>query len=171
MEHREYDGITRAEPNGQEDALTIDIDESVAATFAGNNGVVGGTSLKDSVCLYRVPHSLIGIHPTALHPELISIGPLHHAKGKSLECESHKWWFLDRLISRESQKRGGSGLRGCFEAMKQLEDRTRGCYDEDIPMSSSDFVEMMVLDGCFFFRLQRSPKATKKKLNLKQVLA
>ncbi|KAL6133580.1 hypothetical protein ACLB2K_065815 [Fragaria x ananassa] len=157
MEHIEYDGITIVEPSGDHDALMIDIDESVAAMrrrLAGNKGLVGGTSSKDTVSVYRVPHSLVDIHPSAIQPELVSIGPLHQAEGKSLECEGHKWWFLDGLLLRESQRRG-PGLRGCFETMKQLEDRTRGCYDEDIPMSSSDFVQMILLDGCFIIELFR----------------
>ncbi|XP_068309230.1 UPF0481 protein At3g47200-like [Pyrus communis] len=39
--------------------------------------------------------------------------------------------------------------------MKELEERTRNCYSEVISMSSSDFVQMMVLDGCFIIELFR----------------
>ncbi|KAK9921197.1 hypothetical protein M0R45_029718 [Rubus argutus] len=154
------DGITIEEPNGVEE-VAIDIDEYVVAMqrrlHVNGDGIRGTSSEVQQIWIHRVPHSLSGIHPTnptAIHPELVSIGPYHRGTDELLEFESYKWWFLKRLLSRT--KRRDVKLRDLVEAAKKLEDRTRKCYDdEDIPMSSSDFVEMMVLDGCFIIELFR----------------
>ncbi|GMP84614.1 hypothetical protein CsSME_00038073 [Camellia sinensis var. sinensis] len=47
----------------------------------------------------------------------------------------------------------GVDLRQLMKAMKGLESKARSCYSEPIPMSSKDFIDMMVLDGCFIVKL------------------
>ncbi|XP_018505195.2 UPF0481 protein At3g47200-like [Pyrus x bretschneideri] len=106
------------------------------------------------VCIYRVPTSLTGVCPEAIEPEMVSIGPYHHGKEKLLEFESYKWQFLSLLCQRLGDQLRLDDLLGTYyKAMKELEKRTRNCYSEVISMSSSDFVQMMVLDGCFIIEL------------------
>ncbi|KAB2607752.1 hypothetical protein D8674_010920 [Pyrus ussuriensis x Pyrus communis] len=111
------------------------------------------TGSRSSLCIDRVPPSLTGICPEAIEPEIVSIGPHHHNKGKLLEFESYKWWFLKELLFRKRNERGRDLLGEYYEAMENLEERTKSCYSEEISKSITDFVEMMVLDGCFIIEL------------------
>ncbi|XP_016651537.1 PREDICTED: UPF0481 protein At3g47200 [Prunus mume] len=113
------------------------------------------SGIKSPVCIYRVPPSLNGISPTleTIEPEMVSIGPYHRGKDELLEFESYKLQFLNLLLSRETNGRRHDPLPEYYKAMKKLEESARSCYSESIPMSSPDFVEMMVLDGCFIIEL------------------
>ncbi|KAK1284633.1 UPF0481 protein [Acorus calamus] len=64
--------------------------------------------------------------------------------------EKHKWRMVRRLLLR---RRDEDALRECLRKVKALEERARSCYSEAIEMGSNDFVEMMVLDGCFLIGL------------------
>ncbi|KAK1265091.1 UPF0481 protein [Acorus gramineus] len=59
--------------------------------------------------------------------------------------EEFKLRVLQNLLSRNPT----ITLERCLEEMKGLELRARSCYSEVIDMSSEEFVEMMLLDGCF----------------------
>lgn len=54
-----------------------------------------------------------------------------------------------------SQKKKAPHLEDLMEAMKLLEQETRACYSLKFDIGSKDFVEMMVLDGCFVVELLR----------------
>lgn len=114
-------------------------------------GEVEGTS--SSVCIFQFPHSLVGINNKAQQPELVSIGPYHRGKDHLLMFEEHKWSFLDKLLRRTTDFGGSLGVY--LSEMRALEARTRQCYADDVLMSSHDFVEMMLLDGCFVIELLR----------------
>lgn len=106
-------------------------------------------------CRYidKVPENLKGMYPKASEPEIVSIGPYHRGNDKLLQCEDYKWYYLDSLVNRSVRKE--VGLPKYVDAMKKLEMDTRNCYRESIPMSSTDFVQMMVLDGCFVIEVLR----------------
>ncbi|KAF2300752.1 hypothetical protein GH714_015510 [Hevea brasiliensis] len=65
--------------------------------------------------------------------------------------QEHKWRFLGAVLAR-TQKHG-VGLTDMFKAIASMEKRIRECYSETIEYSSHDFIEMMVLDGCFVIEL------------------
>nr|GMD15365.1 ALG-2 interacting protein X-like [Ipomoea batatas] len=44
-------------------------------------------------------------------------------------------------------------LDACIERLRRLESRARKCYGEAIGMGRDEFVEMMLLDGCFIIEL------------------
>ncbi|KAK1283921.1 hypothetical protein QJS10_CPB21g01539 [Acorus calamus] len=68
--------------------------------------------------------------------------------------EKHKWRMVRRLLS---WRRDEDALRECLHKVKALEERARSCYSEAIDMGSNEFVEMMVLDGCFIIGLLLLP--------------
>ncbi|KAK1264709.1 UPF0481 protein [Acorus gramineus] len=105
--------------------------------------------------IYRVPFKLRWSHVDAYDPSLIyrgpydpfyvSIGPYHRGKPQLQPMEEFKLRVLQNLLSRNPT----ITLERCLEEMKGLELRARSCYSEVIDMSSEEFVEMMLLDGCF----------------------
>ena len=67
--------------------------------------------------------------------------------------EEHKWRFLGGLLNRTRDK--GLGLEDYLQAIQPLEARARECYSETIHLDTDEFVEMLVLDGCFVIELFR----------------
>ena len=112
-----------------------------------------GQQWSSSACIFRLPDAFIDINCKAQQPEIVSIGPFHRGKEHLLEFEEHKWLFLDRLLSRPGVFR--MDLKQYLRKMRQMEKRARECYSEAIPMSTHDFVEMMLLDSCFVVEILR----------------
>ncbi|XP_010034208.2 UPF0481 protein At3g47200 [Eucalyptus grandis] len=104
-----------------------------------------GTS---SCTIFRIPPTLCGINPKAEQPEIVSIGPYHRGRDHLLEFEEHKWFFLRRFLHRTS-----SNEASLIELLAAEENSVRTSYSETVLMSSGDFVEMMLLDGCFVLEL------------------
>ncbi|XP_040372917.1 UPF0481 protein At3g47200 [Rosa chinensis] len=148
--------ITVVEPNGEE-AVVIDIDPVAAMRrhLAVAENVVTTPSGGYPGSRGRVPQSLINISPTAIAPEMVSIGPFYHGKEILVDFEDSKLWFLNRLLSRTKRHGGPDRLKDLFEAVQKLENLAKGFYDEEVPMRSPEFIKMMVLDGCFIIELFR----------------
>ncbi|CAL5422186.1 unnamed protein product [Camellia sinensis] len=118
--------------------------------FGGSRIQISET--RSSVCIFRAPQSFREISgKAAIDPEMVSIGPYHHGKDQVRRFESYKCQYLCSLLSRTEAM--GVDLRRLMKAMKGLESEARSCYSEPIPMSSKDFIDMMVLDGCFIVEL------------------
>lgn len=105
-----------------------------------------------SCSIFRLPAALCGINRKAEEPEMVSVGPYHRGKAHLLEFEEHKWFFLKLFLARRGEY---VHLKYYMEEMASLERRTRDCYSEPVPMSSGDFIVMMLLDGCFIVELLR----------------
>ncbi|KAI8564337.1 hypothetical protein RHMOL_Rhmol03G0172900 [Rhododendron molle] len=110
-------------------------------------------SFRNSLCIYRVPNSIKEMKCNLAEPELVSIGPYHRGKPAVLEFEnSTKWKLVDSLLRRTGEEMGVV-LQRLVDAMKELEMKARDFYSEPIEMSHDDFVQMMVIDGCFVVEL------------------
>ncbi|KAK1279334.1 UPF0481 protein [Acorus gramineus] len=106
--------------------------------------------------IFRVPHNIRWcsfkfydpnlIHNSPYDPRFVSIGPYHRGKTHLQKMEEYKWRILHLLLSNDN---GDNSLQRSLKEMQKLEMRARSCYSESIDMSSTDFVEMMLLDGCF----------------------
>nr|DAD48642.1 TPA_asm: hypothetical protein HUJ06_018579 [Nelumbo nucifera] len=101
-------------------------------------------------CIFRVPQSLIDINGQAYQPLIVSIGPYHRGEEHLKMIEEHKWRFLGSFLSRTQRS-----LEDYLTDLKKLEEKARKCYSETINLDSDEFVEMMVLDGCFAIELFR----------------
>ncbi|KAI3792195.1 hypothetical protein L2E82_06068 [Cichorium intybus] len=84
-------------------------------------------------------------------PLMVSIGPLHRGEEKLKAVEDYKWQYLSTLLLRTVNVE--VRLAKCVEVLKVLEDKARKCYGEEIHMESDEFVEMMLVDGCFIIEL------------------
>ncbi|XAR54487.1 hypothetical protein NMG60_11029632 [Bertholletia excelsa] len=64
--------------------------------------------------------------------------------------EGVKLRYLQKLLRRRKDS-----VDKFVKAMKKVEGKARGCYAEPISLSPDQFVEMLVLDGCFIIELFR----------------
>ncbi|KAJ8899566.1 hypothetical protein K2173_018540 [Erythroxylum novogranatense] len=108
---------------------------------------------KNSCCIFRVPQSFIDINGKSYQPHIVSIGPFHRGEEHLKMIEEHKWRYLGSVLSRIQNM--GLKLEDLLKAVKPLEMKARECYSETIHLETDDFVEMMVLDGCFIIELFR----------------
>ncbi|GLU13518.1 hypothetical protein SLE2022_301510 [Rubroshorea leprosula] len=98
--------------------------------------------------IYKIPHYLREGDDKAYVPQIVSLGPYHHGKRRLRQMGRHKWRSLHRVLKRTNQD-----IKVYLDSMKDLEEKARGCYEGTIYLSSNEFVEMMVLDGCFVLEL------------------
>ncbi|KAK1426020.1 hypothetical protein QVD17_14687 [Tagetes erecta] len=112
--------------------------------------VVAGRS---TCSIFKVPQTLVDINGKSYGPQIVSVGPFHHGQPHLEMIEEHKWRFLHQLLNRTKAK--GMVLEDFLRAMQPLEVMARESYSVTIPYNSDEFIEMMVLDGCFIIELFR----------------
>ncbi|XP_021908528.1 UPF0481 protein At3g47200 [Carica papaya] len=105
-----------------------------------------------SCCIFRVPKSFVEINDECYQPQIVSIGPYHRGEPKLRMIEEHKWRYLGSLLDRKKTSSGLS-LEEYLKAVEPLEIRARECYSETIGLNRDEFLEMLVLDGCFIIEL------------------
>ncbi|CAL0310506.1 unnamed protein product [Lupinus luteus] len=117
-----------------------------------NNGpiILSKGACRFSYSIFMVPQVLKDANPEAYQPEVVSIGPYHHGHNRLKMIEEVKWHYLRSLLSRTK-----TSLEYLLKAMVSLESKARECYSKTITLSTRDFIEMMVLDGCFLIELFR----------------
>lgn len=108
---------------------------------------------KSSCCIFKVPQSFVDINGRCYHPYIASIGPFHHGDSRLRMIEEHKWRFLGTMLKRTRTK--GLTLEDLLAAVQQLEVRARECYSTNISFTADEFVEILVVDGCFVIELFR----------------
>ncbi|XP_059462747.1 UPF0481 protein At3g47200-like [Corylus avellana] len=109
---------------------------------------------RSSCCIFRVPQSLININGKSYQPRIVSIGPYHRGQPNLQMMEEHKWCYLRSLLSRTKEAKGIT-LEDYLKSIHPLEKVGRECYSETIHLGTDEFLEMMVLDGCFMIELFR----------------
>ncbi|CAM8881301.1 unnamed protein product [Rhodiola kirilowii] len=111
---------------------------------------------RSSCSIFKVPQSLIEKNGAkTYHPQIVSIGPYHHNKPHLQMIQEHKWTYLKSLVTR-TQETLNLGLEDYLRAIHPLESKARDSYSEQLVRYTVDeFVEMMVLDGCFIIELFR----------------
>ncbi|XVE96489.1 hypothetical protein REPUB_Repub02eG0226400 [Reevesia pubescens] len=108
---------------------------------------------RSSCCIFRVPESLVEVNGKAYQPRIVSIGPFHRGKTQLRMIEEHKWRYLGFFLKRMQEN--SLGLEDFLNAIEPLELKARECYSETIQLGRDEFLEMMVLDGCFIIELFR----------------
>ncbi|KAK7309190.1 hypothetical protein RJT34_05724 [Clitoria ternatea] len=137
----------REEPNSPLSEWEISIKEKLEQ--ARQDDVASSWS---KISIYRIPHYLRDSSgdDKAYAPQIVSIGPYHHGKRRVRQMERHKWRSLDHVLKRTKHD-----MRLYLNSMKEMEERARSCYEGPISLSSNEFAEMLVLDGCFVLELFR----------------
>ncbi|KAK7832488.1 upf0481 protein [Quercus suber] len=114
------------------------------------------------LCIYRVPHYLREGDDKAYVPQIVSVGPYHHGKRRLRQMDRHKWRALQHVL-----KRTNHNINLYLDAVKELEERARACYEGPsiTSLGSNEFVEMMVIDGTFVIELFRGAAEGFKQLD------
>ncbi|XP_039010544.1 UPF0481 protein At3g47200-like [Hibiscus syriacus] len=102
----------------------------------------------ERLSIYRVPHYLREGDVKSYVPQIVSLGPYHHGKKRLRQMDQHKWRSLHRVLKRTNIE-----IQVYLDSMKEFEDRARVCYEGTITLGSNEFVEILVLDGCFALEL------------------
>ncbi|XP_078170340.1 UPF0481 protein At3g47200-like [Carex rostrata] len=113
-----------------------------------------GWEFFESFILSRVPQIVRESHNDLYEPRVVSIGPYHRNKASLSAMEAHKPRCLIEFLERNTKV----GLEVYVEKIRELEEKARRCYSETINLSKDEFVEMLLLDGCFllefFFKVR-----------------
>jgi hypothetical protein len=107
-------------------------------------------------CIFRVHNQLRKTNEKAYEPQLLAIGPYHRGKDDLMLMEDHKLRYLQLILQRGNE----SSVERYIKAMRELEGRAREFYAEPISLTIDEFVEMLLLDGCFIIELFRKLAVT-----------
>lgn len=126
-----------------------DVDELVASMtrdliYWRSYGNIYGDGTKCSL-IYKVLQCIRTSDPNAYEPRVLSIGPYHHGVPSLSAMEKEKWLCLDYVLKLNSRRR----LHDYLVEITALEREVRISYSENSIMTSSMFVEMILLDSCF----------------------
>ncbi|XP_058004129.1 UPF0481 protein At3g47200-like [Hevea brasiliensis] len=116
-----------------------------------NQGSTSGVPKLPSCCsIFRVPRSLMEIHPKAFQPQIVSIGPYHHGREHLQMIQQQKLQYLHAILARTQ----GVDFDDFCKSIANEQKAMRECYSESTDKySDHDFIEMLVLDGCFIIEL------------------
>ena len=98
--------------------------------------------------IYRVPYYLREGDDKAYFPQIVSLGPYHHGRRRLRKMDHNKWRSLHHVL-----KRTNHDISLYLNSINELKGKARSCYEGPINLSNNEFVEMMVLDGCFVLEL------------------
>lgn len=148
----------------------INIDDTGGHEIAENNNVIANgnrdkllassiegklrkeSSLPTRRSIFRIPNLLRKHNEKVFVPNLVSIGPFHHGKKNLQAMQETKLWYLHLLLQRKPTP--DTNLEYFVKVIRSTEQYYRNCYEEKFDdLSSDQFVEMMVLDGCFLIEL------------------
>ncbi|KAL7220311.1 hypothetical protein ACSBR2_013228 [Camellia fascicularis] len=117
-----------------------------------NEKLAGLCHTSSKHCICRVHDQLRRVNEKAYEPVIVAIGPYHHGKVDLQKMEKHKLQYLQHILKRGEE----TLVDNLVMAIRQLEEKARKCYAaETVRLDTDDFVEMMLLDGCFIVELFR----------------
>ncbi|XP_077217787.1 UPF0481 protein At3g47200-like [Tasmannia lanceolata] len=129
----------------------MDIDEAWVTSMKHKLAATSSVpASKEQSSIYRVPKHIYETDKKAYEPKIISLGPYHHGKQCLQDMEDHKLRYLNAILSRNVDL----SLENYLATIKKMETRARSCYSESTNhLESNEFVQMMVVDGCFIVEL------------------
>ncbi|XP_059462742.1 UPF0481 protein At3g47200-like [Corylus avellana] len=119
--------------------------------FKSNPSLPRETVTSEKRCIYRPPERFKNINGKWLEPQVVAIGPYHRLNPKLQMMEGVKWRSLGYFVRNKE----GDYLGKCLKQIRPLEGQLRACYSssETINLSTDEFLQMMVVDGCFILDL------------------
>ncbi|PSS35643.1 UPF0481 protein [Actinidia chinensis var. chinensis] len=123
--------------------------------------------------IHRVPPELRIGNEHHYTPTTVSIGPFHAASPRLNYAQQLKSQALNHFLDFNPSQRKTT-LESLNHFLREIEAKARGFYAEAINLSSDDFVNMMLLDGCFILALLTDdyeiPVDTERELFLHRIL-
>ncbi|KAJ0089346.1 hypothetical protein Patl1_32793 [Pistacia atlantica] len=124
--------------------------DQISASINGKLDHLKSTS--SSRHISKVPEHLRKDNQSAYEPYMLAIGPCHRGKKHVGRMEERKKKYLKELLERRAKE----DLNRYVTAIGELEKIARSCYADDFSnIETNEFVEMMLLDGCFIIELLR----------------
>ncbi|GMY13115.1 UPF0481 protein At3g47200-like [Fagus crenata] len=133
------------------DSVAINIEglaSSIEKDMASNDLV-----MSPKCCIFKTPTILYMHNEKAYVPEAFSIGPFHHGHPNLADTEKIKKKYLHGLISLSPSPK--TKLRDLIKSVNEVQIEARECYSKPIGYSPDEFVEILVIDGCFIIELFR----------------
>ncbi|KAL5992395.1 hypothetical protein ACLOJK_013312 [Asimina triloba] len=137
--------MEEASAEGERDQECTDLDVVKIADSIKKRLPAASASGDEPCTIFRVPNVLRQVDENWYEPQVISIGPYHHGKERLKPREGQKLKHLQSILGRNPSVR----LEDYVKKMKGSEEQARKCYSESISMNRHEFVEMLLLDGCF----------------------
>ncbi|XP_011027971.1 PREDICTED: uncharacterized protein LOC105128139 [Populus euphratica] len=98
----------------------------------------------------RVKESLRNANEKAFIPDKVSIGPYRHGKRGLEAMEQHKWRYVHALLNRRPNLE--ASLDDCLTALRRW-NIEHACCEEESSFATDEFLQMMLVDGCFSFEM------------------
>ncbi|EXC31342.1 hypothetical protein L484_017622 [Morus notabilis] len=134
------------------DIVIINVD-GLAAEL--QNLMADNLFMPQECCIFRVPTILLRHNAEAYAPNAFSIGPFHYKRSPLMEAtQKIKVRYLHDLISG-GQPSPQRRLRDVIKAVTDVHEAACKYYAGPIGMTMNEFVQVMVLDGCFIIELFR----------------
>ncbi|OAY81989.1 UPF0481 protein [Ananas comosus] len=95
--------------------------------------------------IYKVPEHIREADRSAYEPIILSVGPYHRGTPSLQAADKEKWNCLDYILKLNRGRR----LLDYLQAVKEVEQQARNCYSEEVRMGRQQFLQMLLLDGCF----------------------
>ncbi|KAJ4783726.1 hypothetical protein LUZ62_034972 [Rhynchospora pubera] len=129
------------------DSVSRDIHDSLADKLQQELLKLPGRQEEgEKFTIFRVPYHIRQNNMQLYEPRMVSIGPYYHKKYDAFQAmEKHKLRYLRDYLSRNNI----ITINHCINKLQGLESRARRCYFEDVKLGTEEFLEMMLLDGCF----------------------
>ncbi|CAN1844306.1 UPF0481 protein At3g47200 [Linum perenne] len=99
----------------------------------------------------RVPRKLQSVKKDSYSPQVISIGPFHHSADNIKPFHHHKLHYATSLLSRTPNS--SNSLSSCGNFIRRFDSTIRAYYAEKIPLSETDFAEILIVDTLFIIEL------------------
>ncbi|XP_010654348.2 uncharacterized protein LOC104880189 [Vitis vinifera] len=98
-----------------------------------------------------VPVQLRSVKKEAYRPQMVTVGPYHHGNSVLLGMEKHKRHYMQTLLGRVQNPE--DILDDCYMAIKNLNQRVRECYADNMHFGAAGLGAILLVDGCFILEL------------------
>ncbi|KAL9233879.1 hypothetical protein vseg_008815 [Gypsophila vaccaria] len=101
-------------------------------------------------CIYKVPEHILKVKEESYRPWMVSIGPIYHQHPSLQAMQKQKLRHLQRFLTLGNN---AYDLESYVGIIRGFEEKIRGCYAEEVSLSSNDFIKMVLLDAAFIIDL------------------
>ncbi|CAI0550022.1 unnamed protein product [Linum tenue] len=101
----------------------------------------------------RVPRKLQSVKKDAYSPQVISIGPFHHAADNVKPMAHHKLHYATSLLSRTPATKSTATLAACADFLRRFDATIRAYYAEKIDLNQTQLAEVLIVDSLFIIEL------------------